>query len=242
MVSLADLKGDLHVHTKATDGGNSLREMAFEAKRRGLDYLGITDHSRHLKLVHGLDAARLSRQIDEIDALNAELEGIVLLKGIEVDILEDGSLDLPGRMLQRLDFVLGAVHSNFDLPKERQTGRIMRAMDNPYFTLLAHPTGRLLFEREPYEIDMERIVRHAKQRGCFLELDSQPDRLDLNDNFCMMAKNEGVLISIDSDAHSIADFNDLRFGIGQARRGWLTKSDVLNIKNLTQLKLTLGQR
>lgn len=242
LVSLSDLKGDLHAHTTATDGRNSLREMALEAKRRGMSYLGITDHSRRMTMAHGLDAGALARQIDDIDALNAELEGIVVLKGVEVDILEDGQLDLPDSILQRLDYVVGAVHGEFELSKERQTRRILRAMDNPCFTLLAHPTGRLLFERDAYDIDMARIIRHAKERGCFLELDSQPSRLDLNDSYCMMAKSEGVLVSIDSDAHSVEDFNDLRFGVGQARRGWLEKRDVLNTRTLAQLKAVLRGR
>jgi DNA polymerase (family X) len=240
LIELTDLKGDLHAHTTATDGQHSLREMALAAKNLGLTYLGITDHSRRMSLVHGLDAGRLSRQIDEIDQLNAELKGIQLLKGIEVDILEDGSLDLPDSVLRRLDYVLAAVHSKFGLSKERQTTRILRAMDNPNFTMLAHPSGRLLFERDAYEVDMPCLIRHAKERGCFLELDSQPDRLDLNDSYCMMAKDESVLVSIDSDAHNVADFNNLRFGIGQARRGWLEKKDVLNTRTLSQLKAILG--
>lgn len=240
LVSLGDLKGDLHAHTTATDGKNSLRDMALEAQRRGFSYLAITDHSRRLTVAHGLDSAGVSRQIDEIDQLNSELHGMTVLKGIEVDINEDGTLDLPDALLQRLDLVIGAVHSKFGLPRERQTERILRAMDHPCFTLLAHPTGRLLFEREPYDVDMHRIIRHAKQRGCFLELNAQPDRLDLIDTYCFAAKQEGVLVSIDSDAHSIFDFDHLRFGVGQARRGWLEKKDVLNTRPLDELKSILA--
>lgn len=236
LVELTDLAGDLHVHTSATDGRDSLREMALEAKRRGLGYLGITDHSSSLAVAHGLDAAGLSRQIDEIDQLNAELQGITLLKGVEVEINEDGTLGLPRSILERLDLVIGAVHSKFTLSRKRQTERILRAMDHPCFTLLAHPSGRLLLEREPYDVDMYRIIRHARQRGCFLELNSQPDRLDLDDTCCMMAEKEGVLISVNSDAHSVFDFDNLRFGVGQARRGWLEKKDVLNTRLLDQLK------
>lgn len=235
LVSLSDLSGDLHVHTRASDGQNSLREMALEAKRRGLSYLGITDHSSRLAVAHGLDAAGLSRQMDEIDQLNAELPGITLLKGIEVDINEDGTLDLPDSILARLDLVIGAVHSKFALSRERQTERILRAMDHPCFTLLAHPSGRLILEREPYDVDMPRIIRHAKQRACFLELNSQPSRLDLTDIYCMMAKEEGVLISVNSDAHSVFDFDHVRFGIGQARRGWLEKENILNTRPVEQL-------
>lgn len=235
LVSLSDLCGDLHVHTRASDGQNSLREMALEAKRRGLSYLGITDHSSRLTVAHGLDAAGLSRQMDEIDQLNAELPGITLLKGVEVDINEDGTLNLPDSILARLDLVIGAVHSKFALSRERQTERILRAMDHPCFTLLAHPSSRLILEREPYDVDMPRIIRHAKQRACFLELNSQPSRLDLTDIYCMMAKEEGVLISVNSDAHSVFDFDHVRFGIGQARRGWLEKENILNTRPVEQL-------
>ena len=240
LVTLSDLQGDLHAHTTATDGRNSLRDMALEAQRRGWHYLGITEHSQRLTVAHGLNAARLSQQIDEIDRLNAELDDITLLKGIEADIHEDGRLDLPDSILQRLDYVIGAVHSKFELGREKQTERILRAMDHRYFTLLAHPTGRLIGEREPYDIDVPRIIRYARQRGCFLELNAQPSRLDLTDVYCRMAKEEGVLISVDSDAHSVFDFNNLRFGIGQARRGWLEKDDVLNTRSLGQLKRLLA--
>lgn len=236
LVELADLRGDLHVHTKATDGRNTLREMVLAAQAQGFEYLAITEHSRHLTVAHGLDPLRLVRQCDEIDALNEQLKGITLLKGIEVDILEDGSLDLPDNVLARLDLVVGAVHSKFDLSRARQTERILRAMEHPCFTLLAHPTGRLIEQREPYDVDMPRIIRQAKKRGCFLELNAHPERLDLLDTYCQMAKEEGVLISINSDAHSTLDFANLRFGVGQARRGWLGKQDVLNSRPLAELR------
>jgi DNA polymerase (family 10) len=236
LVELADLRGDLHVHTKATDGHNTLREMAEAAKAAGLEYLAITEHSKRLTVAHGLDAARLARQCDEIDSLNGELKGITLLKGIEVDILEDGSLDLPDDALGRLDLVVGAVHSKFDLPRARQTARILRAMDHPHFTILAHPTGRLIDERAPYDADMARIIREAAARGCFLELNAHPERLDLLDTYCQMAKEQGVLVSIASDAHSTLDFLNLRFAIGQARRGWLEKRDVLNTRPLAEVR------
>lgn len=239
LVELSDLRGDLHAHTKATDGHDSLREMALAAKGLGLHYLAITEHSRRLTVAHGLDPLRLARQCDEIDRLNAELHGITLLKGIEVDILEDGSLDLPDEVLGRLDLVVGAVHSQFHLSRAKQTERILRAMDHPHFTLLAHPSGRLIEQRDPYDVDMLRIVRHAKDRGCFLELNAHPDRLDLLDTHCQMAKEEGVLVSINSDAHSSFDFANLRYGVGQARRGWLEKDDVLNTRPLAPLRRLL---
>jgi DNA polymerase (family 10) len=236
LVELPDLKGDLHAHTKSSDGHDSLRDMALAAKAMGLEYLAITDHSRHLTVAHGLDPLQLARQCDEIDRLNTKLDGITLLKGIEVDILEDGSLDLPDGVLARLDLVIGAVHSRFGLSRAKQTERILRAMDHPHFTLLAHPSGRLIEKREPYDVDMLRIIRHAKQRGCYLELNANPERLDLLDSHCQSAREEGVLISIDSDAHSTFDFTNLHYGVGQARRGWLEKSNVLNTRPLGALR------
>src|SRR3989338_6403497 len=239
LVELSDLRGDLHAHSKASDGHDSLRDMALAARTFGLEYLAITEHSRRLTVAHGLDPLQLAKQCDEIDRLNAELDGITLLKGIEVDILEDGSLDLPDAVLARLDLVVGAVHSRFDLSRARQTERILRAMDHPHFTLLAHPSGRLIEKREPYDVDMLRIIRHARQRGCFLELNAHPERLDLLDSHCQSAREEGVLVSIDSDAHSTFDFANLRYGVGQARRGWLEKKDVLNTRSLAALRKLL---
>ena len=239
LVELDDLKGDLHVHTRATDGHNTLREMADAAKARGWSYLAITEHSRRLTVAHGLDEKRLLKQIDEIDRLNDELRGITLLKGIEVDILEDGRLDLPDRVLAKLDLVIGAVHSQFHLSRARQTERILKAMAQPHFTMLAHPSGRLLQQREPYDVDMPRIIRQAGRRGCFLEINAQPERLDLIDTYCQLARDEGVLLCINSDAHAVCDFDNLVHGIGQARRGWLEKKDILNTRPLRQLRRLL---
>ena len=241
LVELKDLKGDLHLHTYATDGRNSIEEMALAAKKHGLNYIAVTEHSDRLKVAGGLDPPRLMEQIDEIDHLNNRLKGIRILKGLEVEILEDGSLDLPDAVLARLDLVVGTVHSYFNLSLEKQTERILRAMDHRYFSMLAHPTGRLIDEREPYAVDMIKIIHNARDRGCFLELNSNPRRLDLYDIYCQVAKSEGVLVSINSDAHSIYDFNYLRLGIGQARRGWLEKDDVLNTRSLAQLRKLLKQ-
>ena len=190
-------------------------------------------------MAHGLDSERLLKQMDEIDALNEKLDGIKVLKGIEVEILEDGSLDLPDNVLGRLDLVIGAVHSQFHLTRAKQTTRVLRAMEHPHFSILAHPTGRLLEKREPYDVDMLRVIRQARKRGCFLELNAQPQRLDLLDTYCRMAKEEGVLISINSDAHSVVDFVNLRYGVGQARRGWLEKDDILNTRSLSALRKLL---
>ncbi|MGH6954016.1 MAG: DNA polymerase/3'-5' exonuclease PolX [Alphaproteobacteria bacterium] len=239
LVELGDLKGDLHVHTKATDGRDTIREMAAAARTRGFSYVAVTEHSRHLTVAHGLDARRLRAQAEEIDRLNGERPGILILKGIEVDILEDGTLDLPDDALGHLDLVVGAVHSRFNLPRAKQTERIMRAMDRPHFTMLAHPSGRLIDSREPYDVDMPRLIRHARRRGCYLELNAHPERLDLLDVHCQLAKDEGVLVAINSDAHSTYDYDNLAFGVGQARRGWLEAKDVLNARPLAELSALL---
>jgi DNA polymerase (family 10) len=242
LVTLADLRGDLHCHTTATDGRNTLHEMALAARERGLQYLAITDHSRRLTMAHGLDPVRLRKQMAEIDALNASQPGITVLKGIEVDILDWGELDLPDSLLSRLDVVIAAVHGKFDLSRARQTERILAAMENPHVSILAHPTGRLIEEREPYDVDMLAIVRKARRRGVVLEVNAHPDRLDLTDAHCRMAKDEGVMVAINSDAHATDGFDFLRYGVGQAQRGWLTKGDVLNTRPPGDLKRLLRRR
>jgi DNA polymerase (family X) len=239
LLELADLRGDLHVHSTATDGHNTIEEMADAARAAGLDYIAITEHSRHLGMAHGLDPARLRRQIAEIDRLNTHIGRFTVLRGIEVDILEDGKLDLPDSTLAELDLVVAAVHSHFNLSREKQTERILRAMQRPHFTILAHPTGRLIGEREPYDVDMPRLIDAARERGCFLELNAHPDRLDLTDTHCRMAKEAGVLVSVASDAHRDTDLSYLRFGVGQARRGWLGPGDVLNARPLEELRTLL---
>lgn len=239
LVDLQDLKGDLHAHTTATDGRHSLKEMAEAARLRGLQYLAITDHSRRLTMAKGLDPARLVMQMEEIDRLNATLSGIRILKGIEVDILEDGNLDLPDEVLGRLDLVIGAVHSRFNLSKQKQTERILKAMDHPHFSILAHPSGRLIGRRAPYEVDMSRIIRKARERRCFLEVNAHPERLDLTDIHCQMAREEGVLLAVNTDAHSTLELENAKFGVGQARRGWLEKFDVVNTRSYSELKKLL---
>lgn len=239
LITLDDIRGDLHSHTKETDGRHSLEEMARAAQERGYEYLAISDHSKRVAMAHGLDAKRLAKQIERIDRLNEKLEGIIIIKAIEVDILDDGSLDLPDDILKELDLRIGAVHYKFNLPRDKQTERIIRAMDNPYFNILAHPTGRLINEREPYELDLERLLKAARARGCYLELNSYPDRLDLSDVYCKLAKDLGVMVAISTDAHSITDLDFMRFGVGQARRGWLEPDDVLNTRPWKELKKLL---
>jgi DNA polymerase (family 10) len=239
LIKLEDIQGDLHVHTDESDGTQTFEVMANEARKRGVRYIAVTDHSRRITVAHGLSADRLLAQIDRIDAFNAKGAGVTILKGIEVDILENGALDLPDSVLARLDLVVGAIHSHFGLSLAKQTERILRAMDRPHFSILAHPTGRLLLERDAYSVDMTRIMRAAKARGCFLELNAHPDRLDLSDIHCRAAKAEGVLVSINSDAHRIEHFANLHFGVGQARRGWLESKDVLNARPLPALRRLL---
>jgi DNA polymerase (family 10) len=236
LITLDCIKGDLHVHTKETDGIYTLEEMAQAGKEKGYEYIAITDHSQHVTVARGLDGQRLSRQIDRIERFNDDQDEILILKSIELDILEDGSLDLPDDILKRLDLVLCSVHSKFNLSPKKQTERIIRAMDNPYFNILCHPSGRLINERPPYEVNMEKVIQAAKERGCFLELNAHPDRLDLDDIHCKMAKEIGVKVAISTDAHRIGDLNFMIYGIGQARRGWLEPADVLNTRSWKKLK------
>jgi DNA polymerase (family X) len=241
LIDWDDLRGDLHVHTRATDGRDTLEAMVNAARELGLEYIAITEHSRRQSMAHGLDPARLAQQTAAIDRLNAHLRGIRVLKGIEVDIHEDGALDLPDDALAPLDLVVAAVHSGFDLSRPRQTERILRALDNAHVTLLAHPSGRLIGEREPYDLDMPRIIRKARARRVHLEINAHPERLELADTYCRMCKDEGVLLAINSDAHSVREFANLRYGIGQARRGWLARGEILNTRPLPRLLASLNR-
>lgn len=241
LVEPGDMRGDLHMHTSASDGHTGIPEMAAAARRLGYRYIAITEHSKRLTIAHGLDEDRLRKQIEEIDRVNEKLSGITILKGIEVDILEDGSLDLSDEVLGLLDLVIGAVHSHFGLSREKQTARIMKAMDRPHFSILAHPTGRLLTERGGYDVDMARIIHHAAERGCFMELNAHPRRLDLDDVHCQLAKSEGVLVAVNTDSHRPEDLKFMEYGVGQARRGWLEKSDILNTRGLRELRSLLAR-
>ncbi|MEW6168385.1 MAG: DNA polymerase/3'-5' exonuclease PolX, partial [Pseudomonadota bacterium] len=216
LIERAQLRGDLHAHTAASDGTATLEAMARAAREAGLEYLAITDHSQTLRVAHGLDETRLLRQLEDIDALNARLKQITLLKGCEVDILEDGRLDLPDRVLARLDIVVGAVHGRFDLPRRKQTLRLQRAMAQRHFHVLAHPSCRLIGSRDAIDVDLEAVIRTAAQRGCWLELNAQPQRMDLDDVHCRLARAHGVLVSIASDAHGPRDFDWLNYGVGPA--------------------------
>jgi DNA polymerase (family 10) len=242
LVRLADIRGDLHVHTKASDGRASIEEMAVTARGRGHAYLAITDHSKRVTIAHGLDADRLSRQIDEIARLNETVTGIAILSAVEVDILEDGRLDLPDSVLSRLDLAVGAVHSGFSLPRDKQTGRLLRALDNPHLAVLAHPTGRLIGERQGYDFDIERVLRAARACGCAVEINGQPDRLDLDEWHAKLAKEIGVKLVLSTDAHSPDELGFMRYAVDQARRGWLEARDILNTRELDELRTALRRR
>ncbi len=242
LVELKDIRGDLHCHTKESDGIDTLETMAQAARRLGYEYLAITEHSRRVTVAKGLDEKRLRSQMEQIDALNEKLSDITLLKGIEVDILEDGSLDLPDHVLKELDLTVCSVHYKFNLSQRKQTERILRAMDNPYFNILAHPSGRLINKRPPYAVDMEKIMRGARERGCVLEINAQPERLDLNDEHCLMARDIGVKLVISTDAHSAVGLGLMRYGVAQARRGWLESGRILNTLPLDPLLAQLKRR
>lgn len=235
LIELSDLRGDLHMHTTASDGVHSLSEMAAAAKARGYKYIAITDHSQSLKITNGLTEKRLLAHIKAIDKLNARLKGFKILKSAEVDILEDGSLDYSDSVLKELDLTICSIHSRFALNVQRQTARLLRAMDNPYFNILGHATGRLLLKREGYGVDMEKVMDHAKACGCYFEINASPDRLDLSDEHARMAKERGIKIAINTDAHSTSELDFMIAGINQARRAWIEPTDVLNTLPLARL-------
>lgn len=240
LVERKQVHGDLHAHTDASAGRDSLRAMADAARARGFAYLAITDRAPDSGGGrNGFDW--LARQLDEIDRLNASFDDFVLLKGVEAGILEDGSLDVPDTLLGRLDLVVGAVRDGFELSRDAQTARVLRAMDQPHFTILAHPTGRVLGERDACELDVARVIAHAAARRCFVELDAQPRRLDLPDIWCREAAKAGVPVAIGSDACSTDELDNLAYGVDQARRGWLTRPDVLNTRTLAQLRPLLAR-
>ena len=241
LVTLEDIRGDLHCHTDATDGRNSLEEMAEAARDRGYEYLAVTDHTKRVSMAHGLDEKRLAKAIDAVDRLNDSLEGLTVLKAAEVDILKDGSLDLPDRILKRLDLTVCSVHYDTGLSRKRQTERIIKAMDHPHFKILGHPSGRLINEREAYKVDLEAVMRAAAERGCVLEVNGQPSRLDLTDSDCILAGELGVRLALSSDAHATGHLAYMELAVGQARRGWVECDQVINTRKLKSLRNILNR-
>ncbi len=236
LIELSDIKGDLQSHSNYSDGKYTLEEMARAAKSMGHEYFAVTDHSKRVTMAKGMDEKKLANQLEEIDKVNKKLDGIKILKSVEVDILEDGRLDLPDNILKKLDIVVCSIHYNMDLSKKKQTERVIKAMESPYFNIFAHPTGRKIGEREPYDIDMEKIFKAATERNCFMEINANPERLDLNDTLAKRAKEMGVKMAISTDAHSRDNLNYMRYGIYQARRAWLEPGDVINTRSWGELK------
>ncbi len=243
LVQHKDIRGDLHMHTTETDGKNTIQEMADAARAAGLKYIAITDHSKRVAMANGLDEDRLLAQWKQIDAINAKSDDdFVILKGIECDILENGDMDLPDEVLAQGDWIIASLHYGQSQPRQQITDRIVGAIRNPHVTMIAHPTGRLLNKREPYDVDMEAVFQAAKETGTLLELNANPLRLDLNDRHLLAAKSHGIPIVINTDAHKTRGFADMKFGIKQARRGCLTKNDVANTKTLKQLKSLIAKK
>ncbi len=235
LVELEDIRGDLHCHSSYSDGTATLAEVAAAGKKRGYAYILVTDHSRSLHIANGLSPERLRKQLAEIDSINAKLRGFKLLKGSEVDILPDGSLDMDEALLARLDVVYVAIHSKFKMPRDEMTKRVVRALENPYASVLAHPTGRLIGIRDAFEIDMHEVIRAAARTGTAIEINSHPARLDLDAANCRAAAAAGVMIGIGTDTHVLPELDYMSYGIGTARRGWLTKANILNTRTAREL-------
>jgi DNA polymerase (family 10) len=239
LVTLEDIRGDLQSHTKASDGKYTMEEMVNAAKEKGYDYFAITDHSQRVTMAKGLDENRMEEQIKKMEELNKEIKGIRILKAVEVDILEDGSLDLEDEILKELDVVVCSIHYNRNLSQKKQTKRILKAMENPYFNIFGHPTGRIIQKREPIKVNMEEIFKTAKEYNIHMELNASPERLDLSDVYCKTCKEMGIKIAISTDAHMKSHLDNMIYGVNQARRGWLEKEDVLNTHKWSNLKKML---
>ncbi len=241
LIEIGDIRGDLHMHTTWSDGRSTIEEMAAAAKAAGLSYIAITDHTQRAAIANGMDAEKLKRQWDEIEKLNEQFRGITILKGVEVDILERGGLDLDDKVLEQADWVLASIHFGQDQPREQITKRIVDVFENPLVSALAHPTGRIIGERKPYAVDMDAVMETAARHGKLLELNSRPKRLDLDDVNCAKAKQYGVSVVISTDAHAVDTLDSLAFGVRQARRGGLTKGDVANTRTWKQLQKLLNR-
>jgi DNA polymerase (family 10) len=235
LVQESEIKGDLHVHSKWSDGTSEIEEIAQAAQKRGYQYVAICDHSKSLRIAHGLDESRLVKQIEEIDRINEKLKGFQILKGTEVDILTDGKLDFPEKILKKLDIVVAAIHSGFKQDKAKMTKRIVRALENPFVNIIAHPSGRLLGARDPYEVEMDELMEAVKKYGKALEINAYFERLDLDDVHCRKAKEMGVRVGIGTDAHHLDQMWMISLGVAVARRGWLEAKDVLNTLSLKEM-------
>lgn len=239
LIGYGDIRGDLQVTTDWTDGENSIEEMAEAAQAAGLEYIAVTDHTKSLAMTGGLDEKKLLKQMAKIDRINKKFQvsgsKFHVLKGAEVNILKDGSLDIKNEVLAKLDVVGIAVHSHFNLPRSEQTKRIVKAIGNKNADILFHPTGRLIQKREPYDVDVEKIIKAAKATGTILEINADPYRLDLKDEYIRKAVEAGIKLSIDTDAHGKNSFHYLEFGIAQARRGWAKKSDIINTRSWQEM-------
>ncbi len=235
LIEEKDIRGTFHCHTKYSDGFNTLAEMAEASQKLGWEYLGIAEHSKSAAYAGGLDERMVKQQLEEIDYLNKSYKNFRILKGIEVDILPDGSLDFANRILELFDFVICAIHTKFNMPEKDMTKRIIKGMKNKCVTMLAHPTGRLLLEREPYPVNMLEMIKAASDFGKIVEINAHPLRLDLDWRLCKYAKETGVKIAINPDAHNINSLTDVFYGVGIARKGWLEKSDVINTRSLKEI-------
>ncbi len=242
LITRDDFRGIFHTHTRYSDGVDSIPELVKACRERGFNYLGISDHSRTAVYAHGLKDSAVQAQWEEIDALNEEIQGFQIFKGIESEILGDGSLDYPEEILQGFDFVIASIHSNFNGTEEQMTRRILRAIENPYTTMLGHPTGRLLLGRVGYPVDLNKIIRACAEHQVIIELNANPHRLDLDWRYCKYAAEQGVLISINPDAHRVTGLDDLEYGLAVARKGWLTKENVFNTKSVEEVKAYLAGR
>ncbi len=240
LVELNDLRGDLHAHTTCSDGRNTMQEMVEAAKAEAFEYIAITDHSVSSIIANGLNQTRLLQQIERVRELDAKTENITILAGSEVDIRRDGTLDFPEKILAQLDIVVASVHSNFSLSEAQMTQRLIRAIENPLVNIIGHPTGRLLGQRPMYALDLDTIIEAAAENGTVLEINSSPRRLDLGPEWARQAKHTGALLAVNTDAHGIIQLQHRRFGINVARRGWLTKRDIINTYTLEELTARFG--
>ena len=235
LVREEEIRGDLHIHTKWSDGTGTIEEMAQKAMSLGLEYIAICDHSKSMGIARGLDEARLRKQMAEIDKLNERLEGFRVLKGIEVDIKADGSLDLPNSVLKDLDFVVASIHSGFKADERQMTERMIRAIHNDYVSTIGHPTGRIILRRRPYALNLDKVFEAAAEQGVMMEINAFPNRLDLNDVNAKAAKEHGIMMSIGTDAHAPNHMEFLNLGVAVARRGWLEPGDVINTLPVDEL-------